>query len=366
MGSGRLLIKQLGLLGAVGAASLALASCSTGTEADTSSAPAQTAAGARSGIPEVVQPLDARALAHGALAGKRIAFVPIAYAGYKLTHQWGSSMERAFSSMGATFAVFDSNFDTDLMVRTIDDLIAGKKADVLILHNPDVGVLSQQIARAEAAGLYTVVVNMISNRSGDAFIGADVVSAAHDVTERAVADCKAKGKNKVAFIEGLGPDGFSLQFAAGAKPLLEEAGIEIVDTVQSNWQATTANELATTLLQQHGQELCAFMLPWDVIAVGAGNAIATAEDEGRIPKGSVGVYSLDASDDWCDSLRLGHVTASAAYDVPGIGTGAVLATQQLLEVGDPPGTRRTVAYVPHVVVDKSNVDTIASACYAGS
>ena len=97
-----------------------------------------------------------------------------------------------------------------------------------------------------------------------------------------------------------------------------------------------------------------------------GTAIATAEEEGRIPKGSVGVYSLDASDDWCDSVKLGHVTASAAYDVPGIGTGAVLATQQLLEGGDPPGTRRTVAYVPHVVVDKDNVETTAAACYAGS
>jgi ribose transport system substrate-binding protein len=364
METGRTLITQLGLLGAGAALALALASCSTG--ADIPGAPAQSAAGGSSGVPEVVQPLDARALVHEALAGKRIAFVPIAYAGYKLTTQWGSHMERAFSSMGATFTVFDSNFDTDLMVRTIDDLIAGKKADVLILHNPDVGVLSQQIERAEAAGIYTVVVNMISNRSGDAFIGADVVSAAHDVAERAVADCKAKGKNKVAFIEGVGPDGFSLQFAAGAKPPLEAAGIEIVDTVQSNWQATTANELATTLLQQHGKELCAFMLPWDVIAVGAGSAVASAEEEGRIAKGSIGVYSLDASADWCDSLRLGHVTASAAYDVPGIGTGAVLATQQLLVVGDPPGTRRTVAYVPYVVVDGSNVDAIASACYAGS
>jgi len=366
MGAGRSPITHLGLLGVVGAMSLTLASCSTGTGADTSSAPAQSATGTRSGVPEVVQPLDVRALVHQTLAGKRIAFVPIAYEGYKLTHQWGSYMERSFTSMGATFTVFDSNFDTDFMVRTIDDLIAGRKADVLILHNPDVGVLSQQIEHAQEAGIYTVVVNMISNRSGDAFIGADVVSAAHDVTERAVADCKAKGKNKVAFIEGVGPDGFSLQFAAGAKPLLEQAGIQIVDTVQSGWQATTANELATTLLQQHGQELCAFMLPWDVIAVGAGTAIATAEEEGRIPKGSVGVYSLDASDDWCDSVKLGHVTASTAYDVPGIGTGAVLATQQLLEVGDPPGTRRTVAYVPHVVVDKDNVETTAAACYAGS
>ena len=205
--------------------------------------------------------------------------------------------------MGATFTVFDSNFDTDLMVRTIDDLIAGKKADVLILHNPDVGVLSQQIARAEAAGLYTVVVNMISNRSGDAFIGADVVSAAHDVTERVVANCKAKGKNKVAFIEGVGPDGFSLQFAAGAKPLLDAAG--------NRDRRYGAVELAGHDGQRAGDDAAAAARPGAVrvhAAVGRHRGRRRQRHRhrrgrGAHPKGSVGVYSLDASDDWCDSLR---------------------------------------------------------------
>jgi ribose transport system substrate-binding protein len=275
-------------------------------------------------------------------------------------------MERAFTSLGAEFTVYDANFDTDLMIRTIDDLVSGHDADVLVLHNPDVGVLSTQIAAAQEAGIYTVVVNMISNQSADVFIGADVVSAAEDITARAVVDCEAKGKTKVAVIEGVGPDGFSLQFNEGIKPALDAAGIDIVSTVQSNWDITTANQLATTLLQQHGDDLCALMLPWDIIAVGAGQAIAAAEADGSIPEDSVGVYSLDGSADWCDSLRAGHVTASAAYDVPGIGTGAVLAVQSLFEIGEPPGTRRTVTYVPHVVVDADNVDSIASACYPGS
>ena len=108
------------------------------------------------------------------------------------------------------------------------------------------------------------------------------------------------------------------------------------------------------------------MLPWDIIAVGAGQAVAAAEEAGSVEAGAVGVYSLDGSADWCASLASGQVTASSVYDVPGIGTGAVLAVQTLLEVGDPPGTRHTVAYVPHVVVDADNVDSITSACYQGS
>jgi len=362
--------KRLGLLLAL--LTLLAASCSTGSSDDASpdDSSDQTTDGAtsagNSGIPEVIEPLDARDAVHSALEGKRIAFIPILYDGFKLTEQWGSHMERAFTSLGAEFNVYDANFDTDLMIRTIDDLVSKDEVDVLVLHNPDVGVLSKQIEAAQEAGVYTVVVNMISNQSADAFIGADVVSASAAITERAVADCNASGRNKVAVIEGVGPDGFSLQFNAGAQPVLDAAGIEIVSTVQSNWDLSTAAELATTILQQHGDELCALLLPWDIIAVGAGQAVAAAVADGTIEEGVVGVYNLDSSADWCASLRAGEVTASGSYDVPGIGTGAVLAVQSLLEIGDPPGTRRTVTYVPHVVVDIDNVDSISSACYQGS
>lgn len=356
----------------VAALTLGASACSTaddGAEASTAAEGNETstdASGGGSGMPPVVQPLEARQKVLDSMKGKRVAFIPILYDGFKLTEQWGSHMERSFTSLGAEFEVFDSNFDTDLMIRTIDDLISGKKADVLVLHNPDVGVLSKQIEAAQAAGIYTVVVNMISNQSSDAFVGADVVSAGAAVAERAVADCKAAGKTKAAVIEGVGPDGFSLQFNEGIKSVLADGGIEIVGAVQSNWDIATANQLATTLIQQHGDELCALMLPWDIIAVGAGQAVAAAESDGSIGADSIGVYSLDASADWCDSLKAGNVTASAAYDVPGIGTGAVLAVQNLFLIGDPPGTRRTVSYVPHVVVDADNVDSITSACYQGS
>ncbi len=345
---------------------LVAAGCSSGDDEDQSVADSPTESSGGEGIDAVIAPLDARDAVHNALEGQRIAFIPMIYDGFKLTEQWGSHMERSFLSLGAEFDVYDPAFDTDLMVRTIDDLISGDDVDVLILHNPDVGVLTKQIKDAQEAGIYTVVVNMISNQSADVFIGADVVSAAAAITDRAVADCAVTGKNKVAIIEGLGPDGFSLQFNAGALPVLEEAGIEVVSTVQSNWDVSIAAQLATTLLQQHGGELCALMLPWDGIAIGAGQALATAVADGTVEEGAIGVYNLDGSADWCASLEAGEVTASAVYDVPGIGTGAVLAVQMLLEVGDPPGTRRTVSYVPHIVVDADNVDSITTACYQGS
>lgn len=148
--------------------------------------------------------------------------MPILYKGYNLTMNWGASMERAFGNLGAEFQVYDPNFDTDKMTRIISDLIARKAADVLILHNPDVGVLSKQIEDAQRAGIYTVVVNMISSRLGDAYIGVDNLAAAEDIAQRAVQDCEKRGAPKrLAIIDGPGNDAASLLWSKGVHNVLD-------------------------------------------------------------------------------------------------------------------------------------------------
>lgn len=347
--------KGRSMLAAGAAAVVLLAGCTSGASSDTS-----LEGGEGVGVPEVVQPLDLRNFVYSKVEGQRIAFVPLLFKGFPLTEQWYAHLSRALEPMGAEMSVHDSNFDTDQMIRILDDLISNDKADVLILHNPDLSVLSQQIQDAQAAGIYVVVMNMISSQSGDAFVGADIYQAGYDITKRAAEDCKAKGTSSLAIIEGAGPDGFSVQFTAAVEQVAEEEGLEVVATVQSNWQPDQSNQQAATLVQRYGDELCGLMLPWDGIAIPAAEAVATAN-----LSSAVGVYTVDGSQAVCDSIKADKVTATAAYDTPGMGTAAATAIQQLLEVGDPPGTRRTVAYVPHVIVDKSNVDNVASACYSG-
>lgn len=311
------------------------------------------------GVPETVDLVSVRTLVHDTLKDKRVAFVPILYKGFALTETWGHEMERALTMLGAKFEVHDANFNTDKMVQIIDGLI-NEKVDVLVLHNPDVGVLTEQIKRAHEQGIYVVVVNMIANQSGDMYIGADVPSAGRDITQRAVNDCKAKNNNKVAVIDGFGPDAFSIGFQAGWEPVLKDAGFQIVSHQQDQYDQAKANQLATTILQQN-KDICAFLTNWDIPAVGIGEAVAAAG-----LKGKVGVYSLDSSHNWCDSLAAGKVTASAAYDVPGIGAGAVVAIQHLLELKIKPGAQRTVNYVPHVVIDQTNYKQYNTACYTGA
>ncbi|WP_105035520.1 sugar ABC transporter substrate-binding protein [Cryobacterium aureum] len=346
---------------------LVLTGCTSGRP---DAAPGNAAAGGTvsltGGVPEVVQPLEVRQLVHDTMKDKRIAFIPLLYKGYKITTEWGVQLQRGFESLGSTFTVYDSNFDTDQMVRIIDDLIKSKKADALILHNPDLNVLTQQIKEAQAAGIYVVVLNMTSNQSGDVFIGADLVSMAEEITNKAAVDCKADGKNQIALINGPATDPWNVLYEEGVKTAAEEQGLEIVDTTDSKWQADLASQQAATMIERHGADLCALMVPWDVVALPAGNAVKTAEDEGRVAKDQVGVYAIDSSSDGCEGISDGLIRASIAYDQSGIGTGALLAVQQLFELGNAPGSQRSVAYVPYVVIDKTNMSQVTFACYFGS
>ncbi|GHB73974.1 ABC transporter substrate-binding protein [Streptomyces viridiviolaceus] len=313
-----------------------------------------------------VQLFDAHKKTHEAMKGKRIAFVPILYKGYNLTLNWGSTMERAFGNLGADFRVYDPNFDTDKMVKIINDLVARRAVDVLILHNPDVGVLTKQIDAAERAGIHTVVVNMVSSRLGDAFIGVDSVHAAEDITRRAVQDCEKRGAPKrMAIIDGPGNDAASLMWSKGVHHVLDPAGYEVVTTAHTQWQNALAQQAAASITQQQKNNICAYMVAYDLNAIAVGDAVADAAERGVIRPDSIGVYTMAADTRWCDALRAGKVTASAAYDVQGVGEAAVVTAQQLVQGGAPAGSTHTVAYVSHTVVDRSNVDDTTIACYKG-
>lgn len=347
----------------VAAVALTLSACSSGASTDKASDGVN--ANAKSTVPDTIQPKDLRDAVHKSMKGKRVAFVPLLYKGYKITLQWGAALQRVVEMEGGTFEAYDSNFDTDQMIRTINGLIQGKKADVLVLHNPDVSVLTQQIEDAKAAGIYTVVLNLMSSQTGDAFVGADTISASRDLALRAFQDCNTRGKKKIAMINGPGTNGFDLLFAQGVREAAKSKGFEVVAETKSNYQVDLASQQATTLAQKYKSDICAIILPWDVLAIPAGKSIQRAEGQGIIGKSDIGVYSLDASSEGCDAVKSGLITALASYDVPGIGSAAVVVVQNLLQLGIKPGSTHTAAYVDHAILDKSSVDKISTACYTG-
>ncbi|TSD94094.1 sugar ABC transporter substrate-binding protein [Skermania sp. ID1734] len=352
--------KVIALATAVAAAT-AIAGCSVN-----SGASADQAGNGKAAFGPNVELLPAQQKVHDIMKGKRVAFVPILYKGYTLTENWGSTMQRSFDSLGADFKVYDSNFSSDRMISIINDLIARKAADVLVLQNQDLGLLDNAIQQAQKAGIYTVVLNMMSGRLGDAFVGVDVVDAAQKITKRAMDDCNARGGPKqFAIIDGPGNDPASVQWDKGIHDVLDPAGYKVVSVAHSQWQNSLAQQAAEQILQQQKGNVCGFLVAYDLNSVTVGETVQNAVSSGQIPPNSVGVYTFDADRQWCDALRKGTVTASVAYDVQGIGAAAAVTTQQLLESGNAPGSTHSVAFVSDVLVDKNNIDNTTIACYQG-
>lgn len=335
-----------------------LAGCSTGSNGSSGGDGAEAADGGNIGLPDVVDWETARTQLYDSLAGKTVAYVPIRLQ-VDLTSLWGTHLRQAFEMLGAEFLVSDPAGDMDKMVQMVDSHI-NDQVDMIIIQNPDSGLLSEQVKRAHEAGIYIISLNVQGNQSSDAYVGADYVAMARDLALRMVDDCQAKGANKVAVVSGFGTDSNSTMSAQGWDPVFEENDIEVVSDQQSNYDPTRANEIAATVLQQH-PDLCGFIVVWDVAALGVAAAVEAAG-----LTGTVGIYNQDSSQLWCDALRQGLVTAGTSYHASGIGVAAAFAAQELFLVGDPAGTRSTMGFVPYTIVDSDNVDDTNSACYGAS
>lgn len=346
-----------GTLAAVAAASI-LAGCTVNTGQSNGTA----AEG--EGFAANVELIPARDELLQTMAGKQVAYVPMLYKGYQLTENWGTSLERALEPSGAEVTIHDPNFDPDRMLAVLNDIIAGKKADVLVLQSSAQGLLDNVIERAAQAGIYTVVLNMMSTRLGDAFVGVDVYGAAQAITKRAIADCNSRtgSQRKLTVIDGTGNDPASLLWNNGIKSIAEQEGYEI-QISHSQFDNSQAQNAAEAALQQNGGSLCGFLVTFDLNSVTVGQTVKDAERRGQVPPGQVGVYTLDANSATCDELRNGVVTATAAYDVQGIGTAGAVAVQNLLINNAPAGSRHDVGYVPYHVVDGTTADETTIACY---
>jgi ABC-type sugar transport system substrate-binding protein len=296
-------------------------------------------------------------LVHTTMKGKKIGWVPAAL-DIALTRAWTTWLKRGFDQLGAQLVVRDAGWDFSKMPSIADSLI-NAKVDALILHNPDVGVLTSQIQRARSNGIYVITFNMMPSEQSDAFVGGDFQAMGAALARRVVGDCQARGKTKVAAIDGFGTDGASVASRAGWDSVFKNSGVQVVSRQSGNFQPDAANSVARTVLQQH-PDLCAFIGNHDLMMQGVSSAI-----DGAGKKGQVAVYTIDASEPSCANIKAGTLTAAVSYVVPAMGVTAVSLVQSLLESGTAPGSQRSVIFMPYQIIDKDNVDDAAMACYSG-
>ncbi|ALJ19353.1 sugar ABC transporter substrate-binding protein [Microbacterium sp. No. 7] len=361
--------KVLATLGLMASAAFVMAGCTVGdtgtTGGDQGAGGGESSSNAVFGPSQQIELFEMIDKVDASMEGKRVVFVPILFAGYTLIENWYQSIYLTLTAQGAEVSVIDPNFDTDALVKAVDDVIAKKSADILIVQNPDVGVLQNQIQAAADAGIYTILMNMASNTMGDALIAANQFQAGKDIAERVIADCEAAGGGKaIQLIYGPGNDAVSMQWENAIREVVEPAGFT-VRTTSTAWQQSEAQEAASNAIQQYKGELCAIMPAFDLNSIPVGDEVAAAVARGDLAPGEVGVYTFGGDALWCDSLRAGKVTATAAYSVDGLGTAAAAMAQALVQRGEPAGSTPTVAWVPHTIVDATNVDQVSFACYQG-
>lgn len=338
------------LFAPIAAAALVLSGCSvsTGSEDDGPSGDAVIPASGK--VAEISQ------LVHDSMEGVQVGWVPVGM-GIPLTENWSSQLKTGLEQLGAELIMRDPNWDNAKMPDIVDGLI-NEDVDVLVLHNPDVGVLTSQIQRAKDEGIYVITLNMLPSQQSDAFVGGDFQAMGAALAERVVKDCSASGKSKIATIDGFGTDGASVAARDGWTSVFKDSDLEVVSEQSANYLPAEANKISTTLLQQH-PDLCAIVGNFDTMMLGASQAVAQADK-----KGEVGVYSIDASAPACENIKNGTLTATVSYSVPAMGGTVVSLIELLIQSGKTPGETRSAIFMPYQIIDASNVDDIALACYS--
>ncbi len=267
------------------------------------------------------------AVADSNIAGKKVIFVPISM-GISLTEGWARRMKQHAAMYGYSFDIRDAAFNTGAMSELLAKAIS-EKPDVLVVHNPTVQLLARQIKQATAQGIKVLQINLQSNQSSAAFVGANWHRIGQEIAEDIVKECGAgSGKSgKVAIIPG--------QLTAADSVMMNEAAfkvfaahpeIKVVSNQASDWEPEKARQITATVLQQH-PDLCAIFGHWDVHTMGAGNAVKDAGLQDKVL-----VYATGGGDDAdCKAIEDKVLHRVWSYDADGQGRDAGTMIDLLLQ-----------------------------------
>lgn len=287
-----------------------------------------------------------------ALEGKVIAWVPVAL-GMPLTEIWTQVLRAEAEARGMKLEVRDPNWNTTAALQAVSSLIA-EKPDVLVVHNPNVQLYARELARAEAAGIIVIQVNMVSNQKTSAYVGADWKTVGRLLGEEMVRACGSGSgtSGKVAIVQGEATSAVSIEQAkAAAEVLGKDSSIKIVSNQAANWDASKAHDITATVLQQH-PDLCATVGFWGVMQAGAAQAVRAAGLQGKVKVyASGGDGKLD-----CDNVDNGLFTKFLSYDSPSQSKVIVQVASFMLQTGLPPSSVRLADYSRLQWMEKGRYD----------
>jgi ribose transport system substrate-binding protein len=286
-----------------------------------------------------------------ALAGKTVAFVPVAM-NFDLTEGWFASLKKELEPYGVKVIVRDPNWSTNAGAQAVTTLISEKPA-VIILHNPDVQTYAKLAQRAENDGIYIVQVNMGSNYRSSAYIGADWIDIGERLTEATVKACQGKS-NKIAVVQGALSAATSAYTLKGVENVLaKNPDIKVVSSQAADWDAAKAKAITQTVLKQN-PDLCGIIGFWDGMDIGTAAAVKEAGLTGKVFLATSGGGERKGA---CELVKSGAFDLDMSYDVPTQSADMAGMIKWLISSGVKPGSVKGSMYTTLVPVTKENADT---------
>jgi ribose transport system substrate-binding protein len=287
-----------------------------------------------------------------ALQGKRVALVPMAM-GFDLAQGWAAYLKREVEGWGGTFETRDPNWSIEAGAQAITDLISSDTPpNVLVVHSPDLNSYSKLFKKAQEQGIYVILIDNPANFAADAFIGSDWDRLGQLEAEAAVKACAADPKKQIGLVQGDQVNASSLyQYAGIMKVLAQHPDYSVVAKPDSNWDATKARDVATTMLQQN-PDICAIIDFWDGDATGTSSAIRDAGKQGKIALITTGGGEKTAD---CDKLVSGEYTAVVTTELHKQSGDMNAVIKFLLQSGVPAGQSKTYIYTLEQAYTKDNI-----------
>jgi len=286
-----------------------------------------------------------------ALRGKRVVLIPMAM-GFDLAQGWAYYLKREVKGFGGTFETRDPNWVVDAGAQAITEVISSDpKPAVLVIHSPDLNSYSKLLKKAQAAGIYVILVDNPANFAADAFVGSDWDRLGQLEAEAAVKGCGPNSSKKLGLVQGDQVNSSSLyQYNGIMKVLAKHPEFQVVAKPDSNWDATTSRNVTTTMLQQH-PDICGIIDFWDGDATGSSAAIRDAGLQGKVFLVTTGGgEKVD-----CDNLESGVFGAVVMTELQNQSRDMNATIKFLLQSGQPAGTSKTYIYTLEKATTKADI-----------
>ncbi len=287
-----------------------------------------------------------------ALKGKRVLMVPMTM-GFDLAQGWAAYLKREVEGFGGVFETRDPNWSAEAGAQAITEAISSDtKPDVLVVQSPDLSSYAKLFKKAQAAGIYVIAIDNPVNYPVDAFIGSDWDRLGQLEAEAVIEGCGPNSSKKIALIQGDQVNASSLyQYNGVMKVLDKHKDFQVVAKPDSNWDATTARNAATTILQQH-PDICGIVDFWDGDATGTAAAIRDAKLQDKVYLVTTGGGEKTAD---CDRLEDGTYGAVVMTDLARQSGDISAIIKFLLQSGQPAGTSKTFIYTLEKATTKKDL-----------